>query len=601
MKWWGWGDPKFTFPMENKPNLWPFIRNKVGLDNNDKTAIPVAREMVKLVVPNIDEEFMLNLAKVLKSEQYTANDEQRLLHSYGKSYADLFYVRKGIVKKAPDLIVFPESHEDVEVIIKTADAHDVCVVPFGGGTNIVGGVDPRDNKNGKNGPRMIVTLSMQRMNKLLHVDPESKIATIQAGALGPKLEKDLQEQGWSLGHYPDSFEYSTLGGWIATRSAGMQSDAYGKIEDMVVSLKMVSPAGTIVTKTTPASSAGPDFNRIIAGSEGILGVITEATMRIHKTPVVKDYRGFLFPSFAKGVAAIQECLDRGYSPSLIRLQDEGETQLAFNLKSPKKGLEAVIQKQVKNFLKFTGYKTPCIMIIGFEGETKPTEAIAQEAVKILKKHRAFPLGSGVGKTWSADKFNIPYLRDYVMDYGVMVDVAETAATWSNILNVHSKTLECLNNKFVEECNGTGYVGCHISHTYETGACLYFTYAAKQVKNKEMDQYYSYKKLVTENFMKQGATLTHHHAVGYEHAPWLEREITATGVKTLKALKNSFDPKNILNPGKLIPEEEELKYGLIGIDAPTLLLTKNGAVKAKKKTTSSSQQNSSKKETQESSV
>ncbi len=561
MKWWGWGDPKFSFPIDNKPNLWPFIRNKLGLEDNDKVAEPISREKIKLLTPNIDEEFILSLEKVLKPDQITSDEDQRLLHSYGKSYADLFYVRKGIIKKAPDLIVFPESHEDVETIIKLANAHDVCVIPFGGGTNIVGGVDPRDNKNVKKGGRTIVSLNMQRMNKLIHIDAESKIATIQAGALGPKLEKDLQEQGWNLGHYPDSFEYSTLGGWIATRSAGMQSDAYGKIEDMVVSLKMVAPSGTIVTKTTPSSSAGPDFNRIIAGSEGILGVITEATMRIHKSPAIKDYRGFLFPSFEKGVAAIQECLDKGFNPSMVRLQDESETQLAFNLKSPKKGLEALIQKQMKVFLKLTGYTTPCIMIIGFEGDAKPTEFIAQEVVKILKKYRAFSLGAGVGKTWSADKFNVPYLRDYIMDYGVMVDVAETATTWSNVLNVHKQTLDCVTKKFSEEGNGKGYIGCHISHTYATGACLYFTYATNQIKNNEIPQYYNYKKLITENFMKHGATLTHHHAVGYEHSPWLESEITPTGVKTLKALKESLDPKNILNPGKLLPEEEELKHNL----------------------------------------
>jgi alkyldihydroxyacetonephosphate synthase len=433
---------------------------------------------------------------------------------------------------------------------------------------------------------MIVTLNMQRMNSILHIDQESKIATIQAGALGPKLEKDLQEKGWSLGHFPDSFEYSTLGGWIATRSAGMQSDAYGKIEDMIVSLKMVTPSGTIVTRTTPASSAGPDFNRIVAGSEGILGVITEASMRIHKNPALKDYRGFLFPSFQTGVSAIQECLDKGYSPSLIRLQDEGETQLAFNLKSPKKGLEALIQNQVKKYLKMTGYTSPCIMIVGFEGEAKPTEAIAKEAVKILKKHRGFPLGSGVGKTWSEDKFNVPYLRDYVMDYGIMVDVAETAATWSKIINVHKKTLECIQKKFSEEKNGKGYVGCHISHTYETGACLYFTYATVQEKGKELEQYYNYKKIVTENFIAEGATLSHHHAVGYEHSPWLAREISSTGIQSLKALKNSLDPNNILNPGKLIPEEEELKHGLFGIDAPDALMTLTAKItkpKPKKKT------------------
>ncbi len=584
MKWWGWGDPNMTFPIKNKPNLWPFIKNKLGLNSDAKNHAPVSREMIKLSSPQINNEFLTQLSTILGPHQLTSNEDQRLLHSYGKSFANLFYVRKGIVKQAPDLIVFPESHEDVESIVALAHTHNVCLIPFGGGTNIVGGIDPRDNFLENSVRRMVVTLNMQKMNKLICLDEEARTATIEAGALGPQLEKDLQARGWSLGHYPDSFEFSTLGGWIATRSAGMQSDAYGKIEDMVVSLKMVTPAGTLMTKTTPASSAGPDLNRMVAGSEGILGIITQACMRVHKAPTVKNYLGFLLPSFADGVKAIQECLDKGWIPSLIRLQDEGETQLAFNLKSPKKGVEAFIQHQVKRYLKLKGYTTPCIMIIGFEGEPKPTEITACEATKILKKHRAFPLGAGVGKTWSEDKFNVPYLRDYVMDYGVMVDVAETAASWSNILRVHKTTLECVEQKFKNECKGFGYIGCHISHTYQTGACLYFTYAAPQDAGREMEQYYSFKKVVTDNFMKQGATLTHHHAVGYEHSPWLEQEITPTGVKALQALKQNFDPKNILNPGKLLPQFEELKQGAFGIDAPDVLAKPANKEKIKKKKT-----------------
>lgn len=572
MKWWGWGDPQKTFPMADKPNLWHWICGILKLDENDKTAVPVSREHVQLPTININQEFLSEILHILENEQVYTSDDERLLHSYGKSYADLFYARKGIVKKAPDIVIYPHSHDEVENIMKIAQLHNVCVVPFGGGTNIVGGVDPRDQTVTTKGPRCIVSLDMKRMNKVLALDPQSQTAVIQAGVLGPLLEEQLNAKGWSLGHYPDSFEYSTLGGWLATRSAGMQSDAYGKIEDMLVSVKMVTPTGTVITKTTPASSAGPDLNRLIVGSEGILGVITEATMRVHKAPEVKDYRGFIFPTFEKGVEAIRECIDKNWLPSMIRLQDEFETQLAFNMKTPKKGIEAIIQKQVKKFLLATGYQKPCIMIVGFEGDQKNTQVVSQEAVKILKKHRAFSLGKSVGKTWSKDKFNIPYLRDHMMDYAVMVDVAETAAVWSKLLNVYQRTIEEVKNRFAQDNNGknTGYIGCHISHTYQTGACLYFTYATKQQQGNELEQYYGYKKLITDNFLRNGATLTHHHAVGYEHSPWMESEVSATGLRAIKAVKDVLDPKNICNPGKVLPVEEELKLGVFGIDAPEMV-------------------------------
>lgn len=545
-KWWGWGDPKLSFPMGDKPLLWPWIRQKLGM-SVERVTLPVGREQVAVPAPNVNLRFVQALRETLKSEQLSTDDTDRLNRSFGKSYPNLWHARQGFVPQAPDLVVWPNGHDDVVKIIELANAHGVCVVPFGGGTNIVGGVDPRDDRD-----RMVVCLDMRRMNRLLALDPYSMTAVIEAGALGPKLEKDLEDKGFSLGHYPDSFEYSTLGGWVATRSAGMQSDEYGKIEDMVVALKMVTPAGTIVTRTVPASSSGPDLNRMMCGSEGVLGVITEATMRVHRAPEVKDYRGFLFPSFAEGAAAAHECVQRGFAPSLIRIQDAGETELAFHMKAPKKGLGGLVQKPIKAYLKAKGYTSPCIMVVGFEGYADAIRSTRDAALKIMKKHRGFPLGASVGKTWSKDKYNIPYLRDYVMDYGVMCDVAETATTWRNLVPLHTATVKALKEKFAGEW-GHGYVGCHISHTYKTGACLYFTYAAKQLEGKELEQYYGYKKMVTDVFMQNGATLTHHHAVGYEHRPWMEQEIGATGVETLRALKAKLDPNGILNPGKLIPD------------------------------------------------
>ncbi len=548
MKWWGWGDPKLSFPMADKPLLWPWIRETLGI-KEERLTPSIRREGIRLPAPRVNAGFTAGLKSVLRPDQIASDEEERLLHSYGKSYPDLVRVRRGEVERAPDLVCSPDSHEQVEALVQLAHTHDVAVIPFGGGTNIVGAVNPLADRG-----RMVVSLDLRNMTRLISVDPHSRTATLQAGAPGPKLEADLQRQGFSLGHYPDSFEYSTLGGWLATRSAGMQSDAYGKIEDMCVALKLVTPSGTIATRPVPASSAGPDLNRVVMGSEGVLGVITEATMRVHRTPPVKDYRGFLFPTFEMGVSAIHECLERGFSPSMIRLQDSGETQLAFHMKAPKKGLKAWIEKPIKAYLKANGYDRPCIMVIGFEGENAQVAHNRAGALKILRRFRGFPLGASVGKSWSKDKFNIPYLRDFIMDYGCMADVSETSAIWSQILPLYNGVVAAVKEKFVAE-TGSGYVGCHISHTYKTGACLYFTYAAQQIQGQELEQYYGYKKFVTDTIMKHGGTVSHHHAIGYEHLPWMAQEVSPTGLQVLRAVKQSLDPKAIFNPGKLIPKHE----------------------------------------------
>jgi alkyldihydroxyacetonephosphate synthase len=549
MKWWGWGDPALSFPMEDKPNLWPWAVKKLGITSDHAITPPVDLASIEMPPTRATQELLTELRTILNPKEILLGSLDRLLHSYGKSFPDLFRVRNGIVRRAPDIVVMPHSQEQVEALVALAQKLDFCLIPFGGGTNIVGGVNPEPGEQ-----RPIVTLSLRNMRRLISIDKESRTATIQAGALGPELESDLAKQGHSLGHFPDSFEYSTLGGWLATRSAGMQSDAYGKIEDMLVSIKIVTPSGTIVTKPVPASSAGPDLNRVMLGSEGILGVITEATMRIHKAPAIKDYRGYLFRSFEDGVHGIQDCLDRGFAPSMIRLQDSGESELAFHMRAPKQGIAGWIQNHVKGWLTSRGYIEPCILIIGVEGENASIAGTRRHADKILKRHGGFALGKSVGDTWSKDKFNIPYLRDYIMDYGCMADVAETSTLWSNVLPLYNATIAAVKARF-EQAGGTGFIGCHISHTYRTGACLYFTFAARQPEGQELEHYYSYKRLVTDTIMSMSGTLSHHHAVGIEHRPWMNMEISPAGLRTLHAIKASLDPKCVLNPRKLLPELE----------------------------------------------
>ena len=515
MKWWGWGSPEIQFPIAHKPNLWPWICRELHLDPEASPSRPVPRGNIVLPTPVIHSAFVAALQNVLTPGQIARSDDERLLHAYGKSYPDLLRVRRGEVARAPDVVIFPESHADVEAVVREADRHDVCVIPFGGGTNIVGGVNPVDPAG-----RMVVSL-------------------------------DLQRRGYSLGHHPDSFEFSSLGGWLATRSAGMQSDAYGKIEDMVVSLRMVTPAGTLTTRPAPRAATGPDLNQMAVGSEGVLGIITEATMRIHRNPPVRAYHGFVFPSFEEGYAAIYGCGASRYPPSLFRLSDARETELASQMKGSATGLRGQLEGWVKAYLAAKGYTAPCLMIVGFEGEPDAVQAVRTGAFRILKKQRGFHLGTRVGESWSREKYNLPYLRDFVMDYGVMADVAETSTVWSNVLPLYRAAKKTLEDRLRAD-GRPFYLGCHISHTYKTGCSLYFTFAAWMTPGKELEEYYRYKRLITETFVTHGGTLSHHHAVGIEHLRWMAREVTPTGVRALEGLKAALDPKGIMNPGKLIP-------------------------------------------------
>jgi alkyldihydroxyacetonephosphate synthase len=331
----------------------------------------------------------------------------------------------------------------------------------------------------------------------------------------------------------------------------MQSDAYGKIEDMVVALRMVTPLGTLTTRPAPRAATGPDLNQVAVGSEGVLGVITEATMRVHRNPPVRAYHGFVFPTFEAGHAAIYECVTGGFPPSLFRLSDARETELAFQMKAPDTGLKRLVTQAFKKYLAGKGYGAPCLMITGFEGDPDPVAALRAGATRILKKHQGFHLGTKVGDSWSREKYNLPYLRDYVMDYGVMADVAETSTVWSNLLPLYHGAKKTLEDRLRAD-GKRFYLGCHISHTYKTGASLYFTFAAHMTPGKELEEYYRYKRLVTETFVTHGGTLSHHHAVGIEHQAWIEREVTPTGVRALRGLKTALDPHGIMNPGKLIP-------------------------------------------------
>jgi len=558
MKWWGWGHEDVNFSDADKPKLWPYLSGELGLEYVEPTP-PVKFDDVHLPARKENAPFIAALRDALAHDQFSVDKKDRLIHAAGKAFRDLFRLRRGQVDFAPDLIVYPASEVDVVAIVKAAHEHNAVLIPFGGGTNIAGCIEPKDCDE-----RFIVSLDMCRMHRVLEVDKKSLLARIEAGVYGPHMEEQLEVEGVTLGHFPDSFVHSTLGGWVATRSAGMQSDKYGKIEDMVIALRMVTPSGTIVTRTVPNTSNGIDVRSLCVGSEGILGVITEVTMQVHHLPEYKMFEGWLLPDFESGIHAIHECIRHGTMPVITRLNDPGKTALSAAFKKVEPPLKQKIGTAMKWYLrniKGIDFTKCCMMTTAYEGDYDTFHIQRRESNRVFRKHGGVNLGEGPGNSFKEAKYDFPHVRDYLMDRGVMGDVSETSTTWDNLHNLYTKTITNI-QKAIRATGVDPWVGCHISHNYHTGASLYFTFGCRQIEGRELEQYLYIKKAAEDSFLQNGGTVSHHHAVGTEHLPWIEADLSPTGLKAVRAIKDGLDPKSVMNPGKILPGPDPLhEWGL----------------------------------------
>ena len=556
-KWWGWGAEGARFDIENRPRLWPWILSLDDQSDEIPARLPEPdRASIRLRSPRDTDAFRTALADVLPEDRLTGDEDERLRHAFGRSFRDLVRLRTGDVPHPPDLVAFPESTEEVEALVAAAVAHDVVLIPFGGGTNIVGCVEPDAEV------RPVVTVDMTRMNRLVELDERSGLAVLETGMFGPQVEAALRARGFTLGHHPDSFVYSTLGGWIATRSAGTQSNEYGKIEDMVVGLDVVTPTGRLRVKPLPAASNGPDLKRLLTGSEGTMGIITRATMRVHPIPEVEDYRLILFPSFRDGVQALHGCVREGVMPSLARLSDERETEFIAHSRPVATGLERWLQKPVKAWLGLRGYDRPALMILGIEGPRRRAEHLRHSVLRILREHGGLDLGRKGGEAWKESRYDVPYLRDYLLDYGFIGDSFESATSWGRLEELHARVVPAVEAACQEVTGRPAYVGAHVSHLYETGACLYLTVGAHSGRGYEHleAEYDAIKAAATRIFVEEGAALSHHHAVGYEHGPWLGAELSEPGVRLVDAAVSSLDPGGHLAPWNLGPTARQGRSG-----------------------------------------
>ncbi|HWC86501.1 MAG TPA: FAD-binding oxidoreductase [Solirubrobacteraceae bacterium] len=549
MKWWGWGLDGVEFTHEDKPGFGPFIRKVLGVDVRRPTAAPARWEDLDIPASRLPDGLRSALADAGGAAFVSVEPRDRVVHGRGKSLRDLVSQRRGEFSRLPDVVVRPGSEDEVTAILRTALGADAVVIAFGGGTSISGSLEAPAGEE-----RPVVSVDLGRLDQVLAIDGPSRLARVQAGVFGPHLEEQLAARGYTFGHFPDSFTHSTLGGWIATRSSGMQSDRYGDIAELVRGLRVVTPSGTLVTRPVPAASTGPSIREMVLGSEGRLGIITEATIHVRRLPARREILGYLFPTFADGLAAMRDLAASECSVSVTRVSDAHETQFSFATRSRPTLLDKLKSRALAEYLtRRRGFDTSemSLAFLGYEGSEGHVAAQRKAAGRIVGRHGGLCIGASPGALYDQKKFDTPYIRDFLLDRGVAADVSETATPWSQLLPVYDAVSAAATGAFAE-LGVQGYMLCHLSHSYHAGACLYFTFAFQASPGADMiAQYALVKSAIQQAFVDNGATLSHHHAVGTEHAQWLEQDISAPGVVMLKALFDGTDPGRHLNPGKIV--------------------------------------------------
>jgi alkyldihydroxyacetonephosphate synthase len=525
ISWWGWGDPALVPELPDA--VLTLLREGLGVKRPGSRPSSIAS--VALPDGRLSVATVAELAAAVGPSNALSDPESRVRHTRGKSTPDLLRLRAGEARDAPDLVLLPASHQEVMEILRICSRERVAVVPFGGGTSVVGGLAPAAGDLSG-----LVALDLRRMNGLLEVDEVSRLAVLEPGLRGPRAEELLGARGFTIGHFPQSFEYATVGGFAAARSSGQASAGYGRFDELVLSLRVATPSGTLVLGRAPRSAAGPDLRQLILGSEGAFGVITSLTVQVRPAPEHREYQGWRFGSFDEGATAIRRLVQDGPVPTVVRLSDEAET--ALNLARP-----AELAR---------GAGGGVLAIIGYEGAAEEVRNRRQRATKVLEAH-AGEEDAEAGHSWLRDRFRGPYLRDAMLDAGALVETLETVAFWSSLDELYRAVGSALRDSLT--ALGTPpVVLCHISHVYPAGASLYFTVGCAQLEDP-VGQWRTAKAAASDAILAAGGSISHHHGVGSDHRDWYAREIGELGVQTLHAIKATLDPAGILNPGILIGE------------------------------------------------
>ncbi len=520
-KHWGWGYEDQQPGAEQLRASMAELQAGLGIELSEP-AQPVPLERALIAPPRV----------AIPSELGAICDDSahaRASHALGKSYCDVVEGFRGRFEHAPDFVVRAGSEEDVERVLEWCAGANVAVIPYGGGTSVVGGVTP-DVGASYDGA---VSLDLGALARVLEVDDVSRSARIQAGALGPSLEEQLHEHGLTLRHFPQSFEYSTLGGWIATRAGGHFASVWTHIDDFVESVRAITPAGSWESRRLPGSGAGVSPDRMLIGSEGSLGVITQAWVRVQPRPQHRASAGVTFPDLATGAECVRAIAQAGLHPANCRLLDPGEAGLTR-----------------------AGDGRHAVLVLGFESTDHPVDASMERALQLCAEHggtapeRRGPGGGDAVGTWREAFLGAPYLRDSFVALGVLAETFETAITWERFVGFHESVKGAAEEALREVCGG-GRVHCRFTHIYPNGPAPYFTVLARARRGEEVEQWRAVKRAASDAIIAAGGTITHHHAVGRDHRPWYDEQRPQLFADALTAAKRALDPQQIMNPGVLV--------------------------------------------------
>ncbi|MBC7374756.1 MAG: FAD-binding oxidoreductase [Frankiales bacterium] len=526
----GWGDPARRTGLPPHATAW--LVDALGPAAATPPSGPPA-----LRASAADHADLQALRDCVGVENVLVDDDSRLLRAAGRSYLDLLALRTSAELAGPDAVVLPGSAEQVAAVLRVCAERKIAVVPYGGGTSVVGGVTPLRGQFDT-----VITLDLRRLDRLLSVDTESLTAVFEPGVRGPAAESLLAAYGLTLGHFPQSYEQASLGGYAATRSAGQASTGYGRFDELVVALELQTPTGPLVLGRGAASAAGPDLMALALGSEGAFGVLTSVTVQVRRVPETRRYEGVFFRTWEQGCAALREMEQEGLAPDVARLSDPDETRVQLALA----GTGGIKGRLGRAVLRARGYRGGCLAILGWEGTPAGVAARREASMSVCRSHSAFAVGSSVGERWEHGRYDGPYLREDLLDDGVLVETLETSATWSRLAG----TREAIRRALLETLPGA-VVMVHVSHLYRHGASLYITVLARR-SGDPVGQWQRAKDAACAAIVASGATITHHHAVGTDHRDWMSAEVGPLGIEVLRAVKATLDPVGVMNPHKLIP-------------------------------------------------
>ncbi|RZT09591.1 alkyldihydroxyacetonephosphate synthase [Duganella sp. CF402] len=527
-RWNGWGDESVEFALNDE--ALAFLAQRVG------AGTPVADAGFAQACGQIEE------SRLPPHRLVDTSPEVRLRNALGQSLPDWLRLRYGVIGAAPDGVAYPESAQDVRDLLDYAQQFGVALIPQGGGTSVAGHLTAP-------GGLPSLAVNMTRMRQLMYLDTESQLATFGAGVLGPDLEAQLRARGYTLGHFPQSFEYSTLGGWVATRSSGQQSLRYGRIEQMFRGGSLETPAGTLHLPTFPASAAGPDLREMVLGSEGRLGILTEATVRVTPAPCYEAFHAVFFPDWASAETAVRQIVQAGLSLSMLRLSNPLETTTMLALAGHKKLISLL-----EGYLSLRGCgEGKCMLMIGVSGRKSLARVALREALALGAPHGGVHVGRYMGEKWKQNRFRNVYLRNAAWSHGYAIDTVETAVDWPRV-EIMMRAVEKAATVALGQYGEQVHTYTHLSHLYAQGASVYTTFVYRLAGDYESDlaRWKSLKRAASMAIVENGGTISHQHGVGSDHAPYLAAEKGRLGMSSLRALFEHVDPQRIMNPGKLLP-------------------------------------------------